>query len=119
MDIMLMYLLIEAVITGYIIFQINAMLWDMKDSRNKLRMFKFMQSRSFTMLFNFSISSLLTMFTGGGMTAGFANLGSSILVGVVLPFILRWKFPIYNLEHRVARMSTRKSRRESKKREAF
>ena len=53
-------------------------------------------------LINLSISSLMSEFTGGGLTAGFANLGSSVIVAIVFPMYVNWKYDIEGMLDTIA-----------------
>ena len=59
-------------------------------------------------LLNLCISSLMSKFTGGGLTAGFANLGSSVIVAIVFPRYVNWKYDIESM------LSTIESEKEAK-----
>ena len=52
-------------------------------------------------LLNLSISSLMSQFTGGGLAAGFANLGSSVIVAIVFPIYVNWKYDIDGMLHTI------------------
>lgn len=46
----------------------------------------------FAFILNLFVSSLIAFFTGSGMITGLANLGSSVLVGALLPPYLKRRY---------------------------
>lgn len=109
-------LAVEGIITGYMMLQLMEIISRGPDGYTKIKMYKLVTSIPISFIINFLVSSVMTWFTGAGLTAGFANLGSSVVIGVVLPPILRWKYPLEAVVERVKenREIKRKVREEHK-----
>lgn len=90
-------LIIDSIITVWLISKTVSVIDSLPSDRMKLPLFNFFMSPPITFAINFLISCLITGFTNSGLSAGTANLGSSILVGVFLPPYLRSKYNIDRL----------------------
>lgn len=94
-------LAVEGIITGYLMLQLMEIISRGPDGYTKIKMYKLITSIPISFVINFLVSSVMTWFTGAGLTAGFANLGSSVVIGVVLPPLLRWRYPLEVVIERV------------------
>ena len=56
--------------------------------------FKMLLSIPISFAINFGISTLFMSFTGGGLTAGFANLGADVVIGILFPVYFRRKYDL-------------------------
>lgn len=108
-------MVIEGIITGHLMIKIMNIVIGIKSPKSRLRVFRFLTSTPVSFAMNLAISTMLTWFTGGGLTAGFANLGSSILVGFGVPIYLKSKFDIVSLENEVKALEETKREKKQKK----
>lgn len=108
-------MVIEGIITGHLMIKIMNIVIGIKNPKARLRVFRFLTSTPVSFAMNLAISTMLTWFTGGGLTAGFANLGSSILVGFGVPIYLKSKFDIVSLENEVKALEETKREKKQKK----
>lgn len=107
-------LIIEGVITGYLMVKLFDLIIDMENEVRKLRIYHFMSHPVPSFILNYLISSMLNSFTQGGLAAGFANLGSSIIVAVFVPLYLKWRYDMPGLETRVAAIQLAKAQKTSR-----
>ena len=107
----LLLMAIEGLITWNVMDNIMKIVNEIPSIKLRYRVFKFLTSIPISFVMNFAISSLLTQFTGNGVTAGFANLGSSVIVAILLPFRLSRKYRVSDLEQEIK--EARKKKRPS------
>ena len=108
---------IMSIITVYLMIQMMDLVDSMKENMIKVKIVQFISSIPVTVLLNFTISSILTQFTGEGLTAGFANLGSSVLVGIFLPPYLRKRYNFQEMETRVLEERALKAEKKAQKKQ--
>lgn len=85
-------LIIEVIITSYLMIELMGIIYDLPGGHIKVALLRLLTSAPVSFVVNLAISSMMTWFTGEGLTAGFANLGSSVLVGFFLPVYLKRRF---------------------------
>lgn len=91
-------LVIQAVVTWYIMSTVLNIISEIHPVGMRILLLKMIANRPMTFVFNLAISQMLVWFTGAGLYAGFANLGSSILVGVIFPIYFNQKYNINTME---------------------
>ena len=89
---MMVLTVVEVIITMAIVLNIIGYIYDIKNLSLKLKLHKLINNRLVIVLMNLGISYLLTSFTGSNLTSGFANLSSSVLVGVFGGIIIDKKY---------------------------
>ena len=87
-------LIIDTIITFYLMKTFLDMISNMADSYFKAKVMEFVMHPATAFGINLVISNILGYFTGAGLVAGLANLGSSVLVGFILPVVMgNWYNP--------------------------
>jgi hypothetical protein len=82
------------------------MISGLDDSWTKVRIMSFIMHPVVSFMVNLLISNILGYFTGKGMVAGLANLGSSVIVGFAIPIVLR---KMYDVDETVQRLEEKKA----------
>jgi len=105
-------LIIDTVITFYLMKTFLETLSDMSDSYFKAKLMEFTMHPVTAFVINLMISNILGYFTGAGLIAGLANLGSSVVVGLILPVVMgKW----YNPDEVRARADAKKAEKKRSK----
>lgn len=75
-----------------------------------------LNTRTSAFAINMVISSIIGEFTGSGMTSGFANLTSSVLVAIYMPAVLeaKYKFDKFLTDYRSRELTKSRERRQRK-----
>jgi hypothetical protein len=84
--------IIMSIITGALMIQVIKIIVGIKWRWLRFKLYRIITFGPIAFLINFSISTGILSFTGSGMTAGAANMLSSILVAVIIPIIADRKF---------------------------
>ena len=116
MQFAVLLMLIEGVITFTLMKRIMDGILDMKNPRMKWKAIGFLGHPMVSFSVNLAISVLLTQFTGGGLNAGFANLGSSVIVAFLVPMYVRAKTAGTSEKEELERMERKRAYEERKKR---
>ena len=112
----LILLIIDTIITFYIMKTFLETLSGLPDTYFKARLMEMIMHPATAFATNLVISNIIGYFTGAGLIAGLANLGSSVLVGLILPFVMgKWYNP-EEIRARVAANKEAKKRRDNMKR---
>ena len=108
----LVLLLIDTIITFYIMKTFLETLSGLPDTYFKAKIMEFIMHPATAFGINLVISKIIGYFTGAGLIAGLANLGSSILVGALIPIVMgKW----YNPEEIRAKVRSDKEAKERRK----
>lgn len=59
----------------------------------KLKFYHMLNNGFAAFIVDIFVSMMMNYFTSAGMISGFANLGSSIVVAVLLPPYIEWRYP--------------------------
>ncbi len=89
---------IQATITWYIMITIMDILSNIPSPSIKLLVFKLFTARPISFVINLAVSSMMAWFTGAGLYAGFANLGSSVVVGIIFPVYFKMRYDMQQME---------------------
>jgi len=92
------YILIQCIITMEFIIMIASFVNGLPTTTLRYMGWRFITNRGTAFVLDLTISCIIGWFTGEGMTSGFANLSSGIIVSVIAPYVLNWKFKYKTLE---------------------
>lgn len=93
-------LVIEVIITFYTMRLIMGMIIGLPNGFVKHLLLKLLMKPLVGFMLNFMISTALAWFCGSGLSAGFANLASSIVIGLLMPVYFQKVYKVRELmEH--------------------
>ena len=84
--------LIDIAITGYLLDLVMKVIINVRPKKLRVGFYRLFNNGVTAFLLNLSISNMLAYFTGQGLIAGMANLGSSVLVALFLPMYLKQRY---------------------------